>query len=206
MIDLTIGKENFELPESYDELSLGRFIELSKVLDKQKEYKSDLRFSLEVLSKLIGCEVSLLYELSIDDVSLLSEEIKWINENPKRTKNNKVVIDDKEYLAVSTNKITTGEMISIESFQQNITDNRDNLHYVMAILFRPVVDGKVCPLEDDFDIITERAELFKEKMMIGEVYGPLMGFTSGASGYSSRSSVRSSILKIKKRKVNSGKK
>jgi len=132
MIDLTIGKENFELPESYDELSLGRFIELSKVLDKQKEYKSDLRFSLEVLSKLIGCEVSLLYELSIDDVSLLSEEIKWINENPKRTKNNKVVIDDKEYLAVSTNKITTGEMISIESFQQNITDNRDNLHYVMA--------------------------------------------------------------------------
>jgi len=37
-------------------------------------------------------------------------------------------------------------------------------------------------------------------MMIGEVYGPLMGFTSGASGYSSRSSVRSSIPKNQKKK------
>jgi len=206
MIDLTIGKEKYELPENYDELSLGRFIELSKVLDNQKEYKSDLRFSLEILSKLIGCDSSLLYDLSIDDVALLSEEIKWINENPKKVNNKKVKIDGKEYIAVNTSNITTGEMISIESFQQNITDNRDNLHYVMSILFRPILNGKPAPLEDDFEVIKERAELFKEKMMIGEVYGPLMGFTSGVNGSSSKSSGRSSILKSKKRKVSSGKK
>lgn len=206
MIDLEIGKVKYELPESYDELSLGKFIELSKVLDNKNDSKSDLRFSLEILSKLIGCDIAVLYLLSVSDMNILVDEISWVNNNPtKKTKKN-ITIDGNDYGFVSLNGITTGEMISIESFQQNLTDNRDNLHFVMAILFRPIEDGKVVKLEDDFDVIRSRAEMFKEKMMIGEVYGPLINFMNGGTKSSMKTSVLSSTLKIKKRKVSSLKK
>jgi len=206
MINLTIGKQEYNLPESYDELNLGKFIELTKILEAKDKEESDLKFSLKLIAALIGCGVDTLYQLSISDMNLLVNEVSWVSENPKQKNTKKITIDGVHYGFINLNGITTGEMISIESFQKNVTDNKDNLHFVMAILFRKIEGGSVLPLEDDFEKIKERADLFKEKMMVGEVYGPLINFTTGGTGSIMKSSAPSLVLKIQKRKASSSKK
>lgn len=206
MINLTIGKKDYSLAESYDELNLGKFIELTKILENKDKEESDLRFSLKLIAALIGCEVDILYQLSISDMNLLINEVGWVSENPKQKNTKKITIEGNHYGFLNLNGITTGEMISIESFQKNVNDNKENLHFVMAILFRKIEGGSVLPLEDDFEKIKERAELFKEKMMIGEVYGPLINFTTGGTGSTMKSSGPSLVLKIQRKNQSSSKK
>ena len=202
MIKLTIGEQEYDLPENYDELSLGKFITLSKILEDKKN-DSDFKFSLNLISTIIGCEIDTLYGLNLNDMNTLIKEVNWITQTPLKKKTKKIIVEGVEYGFLDLNGITTGEMISVESFNTNLKDNKDNIHLVLSILFRPIVNGKITPLESDYNVILERAELFKNKMMIGEVYGPLINFMNGGTGSTIKNLAPSSALKMRKVKANS---
>lgn len=173
------------IAEGYNELSLGRFIDVSQL--KQENYKSTTEWTVALVSKLIGCPENNLLELPFGDLNTLLEEFKWITEQPKKVKKNFVEIDGVKYVMKENTQLTTGEWISIESFLTDDLANEKNFHLVLAIMLRPEVNGKIKSLENDFNEIVKRANIFKEKLMIDECYGMIEDFSIGA---------RKSTLKI----------
>ena len=198
MIKINIEDKKYEMPSSYSELTLGKFMDITNIINKQSEYDSPTKYTIDLLSKTMGCPTDILLSLDMDDLSILLKELEWLKKTPKKKSTTKFKIDDVEYGLVPNKKITTGEMISIESFHKNDLHNDGNIHLIMAILFRPIQDGKIIPLENDYDEVLKRAELFKQKLIIEEVYGPLANFTNLGRGSTKKSSVGFSKLKIER--------
>jgi hypothetical protein len=188
MMTIAFNENTYEnVPEDYSELSLGKFMLISEV--DQKLYKSQTEWTIQLVSIIIGCPINNLMELPISDLTALISEFEWVTEMPKQKPIKSIVIDGINYVTKEQTQLTTGEWISVESFLTEELTNQKNFHLVLAILLRPEVDGKIKPLESDFNEILKRAELFKQKMMIEDCYGLIQNFSNGA---------RKSILKISK--------
>lgn len=211
---ITFGTESFEnIPESYDETNLGKWIDVMKIQKKEQDFKSKALFKSNLLSTIIGCEVEYILELDIDDVNRLSEAFKWISVDPEIKNIDKIIIDDVIYVPKKNPNLTMGEQVSIETFLEADLSNVDNFHLVMAILLRPAIEKQdkytkeikweIKPLEDDFNAVLERANMFKSRLFITDIYGILTSFLNGVKKSSMETSVDSSHLKIVKRNQNS---
>jgi len=207
MMKITIGTEEFNnIPESYDEMNLGKFMEIMILQNKEKDFKSKSLFTAHLLSVIIGCEVEYILEFDSDEIGILADAFSWLREQPEIKEMKTIVIDDITYVMKTNSVLTLGEQVSIETFLQKDLSNAENFHLVMSILLRPaikVVDEftkiesyKIKPLEDDFNVILERAEMFKKKLMIENIYGVLTAFSTGVKNSSMKTSVDSSRLKI----------
>lgn len=211
---ITFGTETFDnIPESYDETNLGRFIEVMKLQKKESEYTSKTLFTSDLLATIIGCEVEYILELDTDEVSQLAEAFSWLSKNPEEKSIETLEIDGVVYAIKKNANLKLGEQVSIETFLQNDLTNVENFHLVMAILLRPAIQKEdvytkelkwqLKPLEDDFNLIVERANMFKEKLMINDIYGTLTAFSDGVKNSSMKTSEASSRLKIVRRNPNS---
>ena len=197
MLQIQFNENTYDnVPENYSELTLGRFMEVSEI--NQKDYKSTTEWTVVLVSKIIGCPKENLYELPFNDLNALLEEFKWVTKLPATKKVKSIVIDDTKYVVKDNTQLTTGEWISIESFLTDDMRNEKNFHLVLAIMLRPEVNGKIKPLENDFNVIVERANLFKQKLMIEECYGLIVGFSNGAKKSILTISKASSIQKEQK--------
>lgn len=214
MMTITFGTETFDnIPESYDETNLGRFIEVMKLQKKESEYTSKTLFTAELLATIIGCEVEYILELDSDELGELAEAFSWLSTNPNMKEINHLDIDGVTYVLKKNTKLTLGEQVSIETFLQNDLSNVENFHLVMAILLRPGFQKEdpytkelvwhQKPLEDDYEEVVKRAEMFKIRLMISEIYGTLTAFSAGVKNSSTKISQGSSHLKIVRRSQNS---
>lgn len=194
-IEFNSGTYN-NVPENYSELNLGKFMKVSEI--NQSDFKSSTDWTVHLVAALIGCPIDDLYELPFGDLNVLLEEFKWITTMPKKEKVKDVVIDDVKYVVKPNTQLTTGEWISMESFLTDDLKNDKNFHLILAIMLRPEVDGKIKPLENNFDEIVERANLFKSKLMIDKCYGMIEDFSNGARKSTLKISRASSIQKEQK--------
>ena len=206
-MEIQFGEKIYEnVPESYDDMSLGKFMDIMKLQTKQKDYESVNLFMVDLLAVIIGCDRDLILSISYEDLGILTESFTWLNEEPEKKDVKFLEIDGKIYVPKKTNQITLGEQISIETFLKKDLTNSDNYHYVMAILLRPgkkVGDDYIIDnLENDIDKITERAEMFKDKLMINDIFGIISFFSTGVSGSSIKNSGRFSIRKAREKSQN----
>lgn len=186
MLTITFDeKEYTDIPESYSELTLGRFMKTAKI--KREDYKSPTEWTAVLVSTLIGCPLSTLYDLDFSDLNTLMAEFKWITDLPIKKDIRGIELDGKFYMTKKSTQLTTGEWISIESLLTEELSNEDNFHIVLAILLREEVEGKITELDGDIDVIMARAKLFQEKLMIDQCYGLITNFSNGG---------RKSTLKI----------
>jgi hypothetical protein len=191
---IEIGEKKFEnIPEDYSEMNVAKLIEVTRV----KERGGDL---VELISALIGCDRDLLESMFIEDVNALLDAFNWIMDDPDKTFNRSLVIDGITYVCKQNHLLTWGEQISIESFLKDKISNVDNFHLVLAILYRPgrVVGNNYIQdaLENDFQKVIDRANLFMEKMMVSDISGVLDFFSNGAGKSITMISAPSSTLKI----------
>lgn len=191
---IELGQKVFEnIPEDYSEMNIAKLIAISKV----KESGGDL---IEIIAALIGCDRSLLESMYIEDVNDLLDAFEWVLKEPDKTINRSLVIDGVTYVSKQNHLMTWGEQVSIESFLKDKISNVDNFHLVLAILYRPgrIINNEYIqdPLENDYDKVLKRANLFREKMMVSDISGVLDFFSNGAGKSITRTSVPSSTLKI----------
>lgn len=214
MLNITFGTETFnDIPESYEETNLGRFIEVMKLQQKETEFKSKTLFTANVLAAIIGCEVEYILELDSDELGELADAFSWLSTNPEIKEMNHLIIDDITYVLKKNTKLTLGEQVSIETFLQNDLSNVENFHLVMAILLRPGYQKEdpytkelvwhQKPLEDDYQEVINRANMFKNRLMISDIYGTLTAFSTGVKNSSMKILQGSSHLKIVRRSPNS---
>jgi hypothetical protein len=87
-------------------------------------------YQIDVLSALTDSDISKFEELDIDELTVLTEQIKWINSEPSKRYKNKL---DK-YVLKSFNKISLGEFIDLEHYFSN--NYLDHFCHILALLYR----------------------------------------------------------------------
>lgn len=211
MVDIQIGDKVYkDIPENFDELLLGKFIDITKFFEDNKDLQKDKQteYSVKFLSKILSAPIKEIYNLNTLDFTDLMEFFSWLGKTPKSSSNKKTVkIGKKEFIFKDYNSITAGEQISIETLNNQAENKWDVVSTIYAILCRPVVkDARkkvIAPLEDDWSEVEKRAKFFEDNMIIGEVYSNLINFTNGAAKSSTKTSQGSSGLKIIKKKASS---
>ena len=87
-------------------------------------------YQIDVLSALTDSNISEFEELDIDELTVLTEQIKWIQSEPSKRYKNKL---DKYVLKPFT-KLTLGEFIDLEHYFSN--NYLDHFCHILALLYR----------------------------------------------------------------------
>jgi len=181
MIKIQIDEKEFHLPSNWSEVSLDCLMKLNNI--KEKTFTSDIEQSIAIIESVSDMTEEIILDLPISDLRTISDLFDWVAVLPNDDVIDPyIMIDDIKYLPVNIQTISSGEFISLEVFQKGDVNN--NLHLIAAILIRPEVDGKIEKLKDIFDI-QNRAELFKEKLMVGDYWPIVQSFFYGAASSSS---------------------
>lgn len=163
-----------EVPDGWNEISISQFQEISEV---QSGDESD-KF-IQILSIILNYDPDDIRKMDIDSLNKILPLISWATKIPADANYKPIIeIDGEKYGFISRlSDLKTGEWIDLEFYLQDVNKN---LHKIFAILYRPLVvayNDKDRLLEGfNKNEAHQRAELFKEKMMVGDVYGALVFF------------------------------
>lgn len=175
MIKIQIDENEYLMPENWDEISLEKLMKLN--LAQKTQWSNDIEMSANIINILSDIPTDMVLDIPLEEFTQLAVLISWINAIPTKTVNH-IMIDDIKYIPVDLTKLTAGEFISLEVFNKESAD--DNLHFIAAILIRPEVNGRIEKLKDMIDI-QQRAVLFKEKLMVGDLWPIVNAFFAGAT-------------------------
>jgi hypothetical protein len=87
-------------------------------------------YQIDVLSALTDSDISEFEELDIDELTVLTEQIKWINSEPSKRYKNKL----DNYVLKPFTKISLGEFIDLEHYFSN--NYLDHFCHILALLYR----------------------------------------------------------------------
>lgn len=162
------------VPSSWNEITLGMFQEMSG-LDPALD---GLERLIEVFAIITDKDPADVAALPITSIKRIAELMQWTAETPMPDFQRSVIINDEIYAIVPRlDELTVGEWIDMENYA---ADLMNNLHFFLAILYRPVVSKTATGFrvaEYDSKEMLERAEVFKQHMKIGEVYGASLFFS-----------------------------
>jgi len=193
MIKIEIDEVIFNLPSDWSEVSLSGLMKLNRL--QKMSFKSNIDQTTALLVAMTDMTEDVLLALPIDDFTQLSDMLGWASKLPSEENPQSVVtIDGLDYSPIDVKTMSAGEFISLEVFQNGI-EAENNFHYVAAVLIRPVVDGKIEKLKDMLDI-EKRAEIFKDKLMVG-IYWPIVQSFFGGAVSSSLTNIQDSSDQVK---------
>lgn len=175
-----MNKENkieLEVPTDWSDVTVNQFQQLQTL--KIDEYESELLYMVSVISILAGVDENVIMGDNIENLTLLIGEMDFINKPlPNEIKEEIKIGKQKFGWKSSLNKISVGEMVSIETVidLEELSYN-SSLDVICAVLLRTFdKEGK---LEDfDGDLFEERRKLFGE-LPITDVYGKVFFFSTG---------------------------
>tara|TARA_R110000764_G_scaffold1924_4_gene8383 strand:- start:781 stop:1425 length:645 start_codon:yes stop_codon:yes gene_type:complete len=168
----------FKLPTSWDEVSVAQYSKL--MLAIEKEGTTEIELMIKSLEALVGIDGGILTKVPI---KMLREAYKQLGELTSSMPSNElsrvVEIDGIEYgIIPDFNELTLGEFVDLDNYLQ---DNYNNLNKIFAVLYRPVIerDGNSYNIEPySLKNISDRRELFNNRLSIDTVYGALVFFCS----------------------------
>ena len=201
-VTITEGKSKviYELPALWNELTLGRYMRVMKVL-KQKEVKNEYEKVINMINCLSKIPKKDIYSLDMKSINALGEHIStFLQSTPNEELIHFIKIQDIEYgFHPSLKDMTLGEFVDLETYMKDIDSN---LHRIMSILYRPLIakdeEGYKYAIEE-YEPSEERADLFKKYMTVEEFNGASVFFCD-LERQLLNSSLRSSIQKLKKKR------
>lgn len=132
MIEVNIEVEGINqthnLPSSWDEVTVSQFVRLYNF----KSTSNELLSAVNLISAISEIDTSVLLQMDIDDFKILTNQVKFLSsEVPRNDVDFLEVNGEKYYLYTDFNKLTTGEVITIET----ILESSDyDVHKVMSDL------------------------------------------------------------------------
>jgi len=113
--------------------------------------------------------ISVMTDLEIDDIrdaprAEIEKVVSFINEEvigQEQRFYKSFIFNDTEYGFIDMHNLTFGEFIDIDVFlQRSEVERKSNMHFLMALLYRPIIDGKL--EKYDSSKIQARADLFRD--------------------------------------------
>jgi hypothetical protein len=178
-VKLLNGKKklSFNIPESFDELNLGRYMRLMKVL--KNDFENDVN-EIEKVIRILNCITDIpkrqLYGLDMKSIGKLGAHLTTFLETvPNDELKHFLKIEGVEYgFHPKLVDMTLGEFVDLETYIENLDDN---LHNILSILYRPVTAKKDDKYRiEDYEPNEERAELFKKHLRVEDFNGASVFF------------------------------
>lgn len=165
MITLIINNENYYMPENWDEVSMRKGIELTKVSDENPLFRT-----AKIIQVLTGIKYDLIMDMPIAEFNKI--DLSWVD-NQEIKKKNAFIIDNVTYVInTDLNSMSVGEFADTQFFMTSI-DTYDKL---IAVLLRPK-DEKY-----DSKKVEERSKLFNENLSAGDLFSITNFFLDGEQG------------------------
>jgi hypothetical protein len=179
MIEVKINMEGYEntykFPENWDEVNVRQFTELYKYKNPNN---NDLMGAVNIISALAGIEQAVLLQMDIEDFKDLSNKLSFITkEIPKTDVDYLELNGDKYYLYSEFNKLTTGEVITIETLMEGSNNDVNKIMADLLCLFLRKKDeeGKFEKFSTD---MLKRKEMFLD-VPISNIYHIFLFFSLG---------------------------
>ena len=157
MAKITVEKDfgEWKVPQSWDDLTLGKFQELEKLYDgDDKERKFDVRDVLDLMTDRTKDEIN---ELPIEFTDSLLRKMYWLHEQPQFGKpSNKVTIDGVQYTVHNENEMKFGEYVALDTAMKG---DKHNYAAMLAILCRK--EGEIFDAKFENEILPSRIEFWK---------------------------------------------
>jgi hypothetical protein len=122
MIEVNINLEGTEhtyhIPENWDEVTVEKFM---NVYRHKNPNNNELLGAVNLISALSDIDTAVLLQMDIDDFKTLASKITFITQEVPRTDVEYLEVNgDKYYLYSDFNKLTTGEVITIETLLDSV--------------------------------------------------------------------------------------
>ena len=189
-------KVKYDMPISWNELTLDRYMDLMKVLTDETEMHQ-VEKTLRIISALTKIPKRDLYALELSSIQKLGKHITdFLSTEPNTLLKHFIKIDGTEYgFHPKLVDMTMGEFVDLETYMKDINNN---LHHILSVLYRPIKlkEGEKYLIED-YEPSDERAELFKNNLKVNDFNGASVFFYNLEKELSI-SSLKSSIKNMKK--------
>jgi hypothetical protein len=175
MYKIKLEEKEYEMPSGWDEVTLKNLMIINSIITK--EYNSELKMIVDLISVLSGIEKEILLELDFTELNKF--DFNWLNKSFNKKIVNEFTINDKKYKMIKDfKKLKFGEYVDLDYYMKDLTNN---LHYIVGILVREVDEnGNI--LKYDNNTLEERANIFYENIKIEEVLGIVDFFQNGVNG------------------------
>ena len=199
MIQLEIDGKVYELAESWSEITFQQYIDIINIA---KEEINELEKAVKIVAFISNdpeaCEQDLL-KLGREDFEELAKWFEWTSKSIDESKENKetVEIDGKKYkIKKDYNKLTLGEMISVETLISN-NKNLDPFEIAFGVLLREL-DENGNEKEFNEDVFLHVVKELKSRVMLLDVYNHISFFLSGVQTSTTETSRGFSVRKKEK--------
>ena len=158
MAKITVEKDfgEWNVPKSWDDLTLGKFQELERLYDTEdgNERKFDVRDVLDLMTDRTKDEIN---ELPIEFTDSLLRKMYWLHEQPQFGKpSNKITIDGVQYTVHNENEMKFGEYVALDTA---LKGDKHNYAAMLAILCRK--EGEIFDAKFENEILPSRIEFWK---------------------------------------------
>ena len=158
MAKITVEKDfgEWKVPQSWDDLTLGKFQELERLYDgdDEKERKFDVRDVLDLMTDRTKDEIN---ELPIEFTDMLLRKMYWLHEQPDFGKpSNKITVDGVQYTVHNENEMKFGEYVALDTAMKG---DKHNYAAMLAILCRK--EGEIFDAKFENEILPSRIEFWK---------------------------------------------
>ena len=156
MAKITVEKDfgEWKVPQSWDDLTLGKFQELERLYDGDEERKFDVRDVLDLMTDRTKDEIN---ELPIEFTDSLLRKMYWLHEQPNFGKpSNKITVDGETYTVHNENEMKFGEYVALDTAMKG---DKHNYAAMLAILCRK--EGEIFDAKFENEILPSRIEFWK---------------------------------------------
>ena len=128
-IEIEGGIKTYNIPTSWEEVTVKQFTQLYRY---KNDNLNELLAAVNLISAISGIDQNVLLQMEIDDFKILTTQVSFITtEVPKVDVDYLEVGEDKYYLYTDFNRLTTGEVITIET----LLDSSDfDVHKILSDL------------------------------------------------------------------------
>jgi len=200
MVKIQIEDDFYEIPQSWDSISLRQSLLIEKLMtenveksDNDPTYLNLIELSIKIINILTNIPLDELNNTPVNDIQEICTHITWVYTPPLKRDVDEVLIDNKKYITFKLNNITTNDISTIESINRTIGDIYTKSPLILAVLLRPDFNGRIEPIVDAEDI-KKRADIFLDDLNADDAYNITMNFFIGADLSSLKNMLDSSHL------------
>ena len=177
MIELKIENKVYEMPNSWEEVSIKKYIEIQNL-----EGEEGTRKLIKVISILSDIDLKTLYQVQLEDLNQF--DMGWLGKEIENGIEKTIDIDGIKYgIVKDMKKLSLGEYVDLDFF---VKDMDNNFHNIVAVLMRPVIqeeDGIYMIEKYDPETASIRADIFFEKMNVKQLLNSSSFFLNSANGF-----------------------
>lgn len=159
MVKLEINDKKYELPESWDEISLEQYCKVFYKLETSKDDDDDImafKRSKEneaiILSRLLGEEDDFCLDLPLNIYALLNEKVKFLYDVGYLLKNSRagIVVDGKRYSIPPFNEMSLRQYIDADVVMKEKENDMQYIELLSILLTAKDREGKWVKYNGDY--------------------------------------------------------